>query len=251
MQFSQTWKSLLPRAKNPPARVPEGIRIYAVGDVHGCADLLDQTLARIDQHHNAKPAISEIEIFLGDYVDRGPHSREVIDRLISRQRERTTVCLMGNHEQYLTEFLNDAEIFSDWKQFGGIATLHSYGLPVAADASDEEIRELAQALGRLLPASHRRFLQSLKPCYTSGDYFFVHAGVRPGIPLAEQRIEDLLWIRQDFLGHDGDFGKMIVHGHTPVSAPDVRSNRINIDTGAYSTGQLTCLVLEADQISFI
>ena len=250
MQIGDAWKSLLRRAKPPPARVPDGVRVYAVGDVHGCIDLLDQTLARIDRYRDAEPAASEIEVFLGDYVDRGAHSREVIDRLIERSRSRTAVCLMGNHELYLTEFLDDPAIFDDWKQFGGIATLRSYGLPVAA-ASAEVAADFATALRAALPASHRDFLQSLKPSFTCGDYFFVHAGVRPGIPLAEQRVEDLLWIRQEFLGYDGDFGKVIVHGHTPVSTPDVRPNRINIDTGAYSTGQLTCLVLEADQLSFI
>lgn len=251
MHLGQALKSLMPWPKMPQAKVPEGTRIYAVGDIHGCAGLLDATLARIDGHRDAQSPASTIEVFLGDYVDRGPHSREVIDRLIERRRTRAAVCLAGNHEIYVLEFLKNPAVFADWKQFGALATLQSYGLSAPAEASDEEVNELAQAFGRILPASHRNFLESLTPSYECGDYFFVHAGVRPGVALADQRLDDMLWIRQVFLDHAGDFGKVIVHGHTPVSAPEVRSNRINIDTGAFSTGQLTCLVLEADKISFL
>ena len=245
------WKVRPSRPKRPKARVPEGVRIYAIADVHGRADLLGQAFARIDADLGSHPTSDVIEIFLGDYIDRGPNSREVIDLLIARSRDRTTVCLSGNHETYVSEFLRNPAVFDDWKQYGGLATLRSYGLAAPIDPDPAERAELSLAFDWRMPSSHRRFLDNLKPSFTCGDFFFVHAGVRPGVPLADQSVEDLLWIRQDFLFHEGDFGKIIVHGHTPVREPDVRSNRINIDTCAHATGQLTCLLLEADQIMFL
>ncbi len=237
------------RASRP--RVPDGTRIYAVGDVHGRADLLAALLKRIDVHRNANPIGQCAEVFLGDYIDRGPHSREVIDILIERQRLAAIICLMGNHETFAAEFLVEPSAWSAWKHLGGPATLLSYG--VAPTASDDlrEHEKTATAFRAALPESHYAFLHGLALSFTSGDFFFVHAGVRPGIPLREQRADDLLWIREEFLLHEGDFGKVVVHGHTPAWEPEIRSNRINIDTGAYATGRLTCLVLEGDRIAFI
>jgi len=227
------------------------LRIYAVGDVHGCADLLDQVLMRIDAHQSAHAAFRPVEIFLGDYIDRGPASREVLDRLSLRSRARETVCLKGNHEAFLEDFLNDPAILSEWRHYGGLETLLSYGLVPSVNMELTEQTRLAATFSQALPLSHRLFLGSLRPSFTCGDYFFVHAGVRPGVPLAKQREEDLLWIREDFLLCETDFSKIVVHGHTPVSEPDIRPNRINIDTGAYATGQLTCLMLEGDRRQFI
>ena len=232
-------------------KVPEGLRIYAIGDVHGCADLLDQVLLRIDAHQSAYPAFRPVEIFLGDYIDRGPASREVLDRLIARSRARETVCLKGNHETFVRGFLNDPAILSEWRHMGGLETLLSYGLAPSLDMNPVEQAKLATAFSQVLPLSHRLFLGDLRQSFTCGDYFFVHAGVQPGIPLAEQREEDLLWIREDFLLCEADFGKIVVHGHTPVREPEIRPNRINIDTGAYATGQLTCLMLEGTEKRFI
>lgn len=248
------WKlpsSPLKRAVKKVARMPDGVRVYAIGDVHGRADLLDQVFARIDEHRTANPTVSAVEVFLGDYVDRGPASREVLDRLIERRRTHNAVCLMGNHELFVTKFLEDATILDDWGKFGGLETLMSYGLSPRINARGPEQARLAAAFEQALPAAHRDFLNGLAWSFTCGDFFFVHAGVRPGIPLRTQRAEDLLWIRSDFLLYEASFGKMIVHGHTPVGEPEVRANRINIDTGAYATGRLTCLVLEDDKIAFL
>ena len=245
------WNMLSPRPKRAQARLPKGIRVYAIADVHGRADLLDQAFRRIDADLASHPGSEIIEVFLGDYVDRGPYSREVIDLLIKRGRDRMAICLTGNHETYLSEFLSNPAAFDNWKQYGGLTTLRSYGVRGPANPKPSEQSELSLELNRRMPSSHRGFLDSLKPFFTCGDFFFVHAGVRPGVSLAKQNINDLLLIRQEFLSHEGDFGKIIIHGHTPVREPDVRSNRINIDTGAYATGKLTCLRLEDDQISFV
>ena len=192
-----------------------------------------------------------MEIFLGDYIDRGPASREVLDRLIARSRAREMVCLKGNHEIFVEGFLNDPGVLSDWRNYGGLQTLLSYGLTPSVKMNPAEQARLAAAFGQALPLNHRLFLGGLRPSFTCGDYFFVHAGVQPGIPLEEQHEEDLLWIREDFLLCEADFSKIVVHGHTPVREPDIRPNRINIDTGAYASGQLTCLMLEGDERHFI
>jgi serine/threonine protein phosphatase 1 len=190
-------------------------------------------------------------VFLGDYIDRGPASREVLDLLAARDRSCRSVFLKGNHERYLIEFLGNPPILEDWQHWGGLETLMSYGVRPTLNANAKTQTQLAAALDQVLPDSHRQLLDKLESSFTCGDFFFVHAGVRPGVPLTKQREEDLLWIRQDFLFYEEDFSKIIVHGHTPVTEPEVHPNRINIDTGAYATGQLTCLVLEGDKLDFI
>jgi diadenosine tetraphosphatase ApaH/serine/threonine PP2A family protein phosphatase len=245
------WTSLLSRNKKSAAKIPDGVRIYAIGDVHGRADLLIPLLRSIDADIAAYPASEVVEVFVGDYIDRGPYSREVLDILISRGERRQTVCLKGNHESYIPDFLRDPTVLSQWKDLGGLETLVSYGMTPSINPDEREQRELAAAFGRALPDSHRRFLANLKVSFACGDYFFVHAGVRPGVPLSQQQQQDLLWIREDFLLYEEGFGKIIIHGHTPVNEPDIRPNRINIDTGAYATGWLTCLVLEGETLTFI
>ena len=240
-----------PRSPLNRPRLPEGLRIYAIGDIHGRADLLDQVLLRIDAHQAALPAVRPVEIFLGDYIDRGPASQEVLNRLITRSRIRETVFLKGNHEFVVQEFLKDPTILNEWRHYGGLETLMSYGVTPSADMDLAEQTRLATIFGQALPLRHRLFLGDLQSSFTCGDYFFVHAGVRPGIPLAKQREEDLLWIREEFLLCEDDFDKIVVHGHTPVREPDIRPNRINIDTGAYATGHLTCLMLESDKRQFV
>ncbi len=148
-------------------------------------------------------------------------------------------------------FLHDPDTLAAWEKIGGIETLDSYGLSPLLKEVPRHPMELASFFDLALPKSHRQFLQQLKTSFVCGDFFFAHAGVRPGIPLEDQRETDLLWIRREFLTHQGDFGKIVVHGHTPVPTPEVRKNRINIDTGAYATGCLTCLKLESSEISFI
>jgi serine/threonine protein phosphatase 1 len=142
-------------------------------------------------------------------------------------------------------------VFSAWKDIGGLSTLCSYGVSPTLGDNPRSPEELAVALNHSMPDNHRRFLQGLALSFTCGDFLFVHAGVRPGIPLREQSEQDLLWIREDFLLHEEHFGKVIVHGHTPAREPEIRPNRINIDTGAYATGRLTCLVLEDEQMRFL
>jgi serine/threonine protein phosphatase 1 len=227
------------------------VRIYAVGDVHGRADLLARLLARIDADLSAHPIARPCQVFLGDYIDRGPHSRQVIDLLIAWRRRHEMLFLKGNHEDFALEFLSDPTKLSEWKQVGGMSTLLSYGVKTAGRTDAEAEEQTAIAFRRALPESHLRFLGSLVLSFNCGDYFFSHAGARPGIPLRDQHQQDLLWIRDDFLLYEEDFGKVVVHGHTPVMTPDIRPNRINIDTGAYATGRLTCLVLEGDKISFL
>ena len=235
----------------PRGSVPEGTRIYAIGDIHGRLDLLDSVLARIDTDMGEHPASNAIRIFLGDYIDRGPDSKRVLDRLVNYCVTEPTVCLMGNHEAFLREFLKNPDVLPIWRRCGGLDTLLSYGLAPKIETDAQDQQELASELDRILPSSHREFLSGLKQYFICGDFFFAHAGVRPGICLTKQSEYDLLWIREDFLLSEDHFGKVVVHGHTPVLEPDVRPNRINIDTGAYATGRLTCLVLESDNIRFI
>jgi serine/threonine protein phosphatase 1 len=237
------------RAASP--RVPDGQRIYAVGDVHGRADLLQTLLQRIVADLISHPIPQPLQVFLGDYIDRGPQSREVIDLLIAHRRRHRSLFLKGNHEQFAARVLRAPQIISEWKQIGGLSTLLSYGVTPSGRADPKSDHEVAIALAQAMPESHQQFIEGLALSFTCGDFFFAHAGVRPGIPLRQQYQQDLLWIRDDFLLHEEDFGKIVVHGHTPAPEPEVRSNRINIDTGAYATGRLTCLVLEGDQISFL
>jgi serine/threonine protein phosphatase 1 len=238
-------------SKNQGPRVPDGVRVYAIGDIHGRADLLDQLLERVDADLATNPVAHSIEIFLGDYIDRGPSSRQVLDRLVARNRTHHTVFLKGNHETFLANFVANPAVLYDWQHLGGLETLMSYGITPSINADAITQLQLAATFDRVLPESHRQLLGNMKLSYTCGDFFFVHAGVRPGIPFEKQREEDLLWIRGEFLNCEDDFGKFIVHGHTPVPQPDIRTNRINIDTGAYATGQLTCLILEGGKMSLI
>jgi serine/threonine protein phosphatase 1 len=244
------WRPFRKADKVNRSKLPSGSRVYAIGDVHGRAELLHETFRKIDSHRHAYPIANAIEITLGDYIDRGPSSFDVIELLLTRVRSGT-ICLKGNHEVFLLEFLKDPTILNVWQHCGGLETLRSYGLEPALNPSSKDQEDLAAALADRLPAQHHSFLTALPLCLTLGDYFFVHAGVRPGITLPNQRAEDLLWIREDFLRYEGSFGKVVVHGHTPVSEPEIRTNRINIDTGAFATGNLTCAVFEDDQISFL
>lgn len=232
-----------PTPKPKPASSGERL-VYAVGDVHGRADLLDGLLARIVA--DAAPALARGErpllIFLGDYVDRGANSRGVLDRLIALSggpgfEVRT---LMGNHEEAMLGFLDDPEAGAGWLEFGGGATLASYGVaPPIGRPSGEDLLRLGQALSAALPAAHLNLLRSLEMAIVMGDYVFVHAGLRPGVPLHAQTARDLLWIRQEFLSEKKPFEKVVVHGHTPEEMPYDGPNRIGLDTGAYATGVLT------------
>jgi serine/threonine protein phosphatase 1 len=246
------WKLRHVFSKWSAARIADGVRIYAIGDVHGCNTILQHLLVLIDEHLARFPARRPVLVFLGDYVDRGSGSRQAIDQLISLQERQEAIFLKGNHESYLLAFLKQPAILSKWIQFGGLDTLRSYGLSPGNHFDPKEQEYLAAALRlELDKTGHLQFLDQLQTSFVYGDFFFVHAGVRPGIPLEQQSEEDLLWIREDFLLYGGDFGKIVVHGHTPVPEPEVCANRINIDTGAYATGRMTCLVIERDKMKFI
>lgn len=225
---------------------PADTRIYAVGDIHGCADLLAETTARIDDDISRRPVPYVLEIYLGDYIDRGPDSKAVLDMLAVRLVRHHAVCLRGNHEELLQHFLQDAAAFSQWRQLGGLQTLASYGV-VPRGMPESEIT-LQHRFHNVFPETHALFLQCLRDSFTCGDFFFAHAGVRPEVPVEQQHPDDLLWIRQEFLQSEADHGKYVVHGHTPVPYPDIRHNRINIDTGAYRSGTLTCVAIEGTSI---
>ena len=226
------------------ARLPPGLRIYAVGDVHGRADCLAVIFDLIADDRAQSPPVRSQIVMLGDYTDRGPHSMQVIETLADLTRDADFICLKGNHDQWLEEFLVAPENGDAFLYWGGMETLASYGVDFSSPRQSNAM--LSRELGRKMPKKHRRFLGELRFQHVAGDYFFAHAGVRPGIPLEEQDPHDLMWIRDEFLLHEGDFGKVIVHGHTPGMDVDIRRNRINADSRAYETGRLSCIVLEND-----
>jgi len=225
---------------------PTDTRIYAVGDVHGRADLLAETILRIDDDIRRRPIRYAVEVYLGDYIDRGPDSKTVIDQLAARIVDNGAVCLRGNHETLMEEFLRDADAFHRWQSLGALQTLASYG--VDPPARSETAANLHRRFLDVFPRLHQLFLQCLRNSYCCGDFLFVHAGIRPGIAIERQNPSDLFWIRQEFLNSTDYHGRFIVHGHTPVPHPDIRSNRINIDTGAWNSGTLTCVAIEGTDI---
>jgi serine/threonine protein phosphatase 1 len=229
------------------ASTPANMRIYAVGDIHGRADLLIETIARIDDDLERRPIENAVEVYLGDYVDRGPDSKTVIDLLAIRLVKNRAVCLRGNHEALMEDFLRDPANLGPWLQLGGMQTLASYGIHPRSRSIETEI-DLHRRFRRAFPRTHELFLQCLRYGFSCGDFLFVHAGIRPRIPIEHQDARDLLWIRHEFLNSAQDHGKLIVHGHTPVPHPDIRHNRINIDTGAWRTGTLTCIAIEGPTI---
>ena len=235
----------------PKPRLPDGLRIYAVSDIHGCANLLANVFAAVDLHLSRAEPVRALHVFLGDYIDRGPASCQTIDMLIDRSRRHECIFLKGNHEALLLDILGDAGGLETWKYYGGFQTLISYGIAPPMKPDPDEQKQLVSELVDRIPDSHRRFFDNLRSSFSCGDFFFSHAGVRPGVSLRRQREEDLLWIRDEFLESERDFGKFVVHGHTPVPNPDIRSNRINIDTGAYATGVLTLLIIEGERMCAI
>lgn len=231
--------------------LPEGMRLYAIGDIHGRLDLLRQLAGKISEDIGTAGANQINAVFLGDYIDRGPQSAAVIEELARGAFPVPLLALRGNHEEILLRFLEDESVLDSWRKFGGLETLHSYGVSVAEPMRGVGYKAARDALRRVLPDSHVEFLKATRASTSVGDYFFCHAGVKPGIPLDQQETQDLLWIRDEFLEYPGAFGKVVVHGHTPATEPEQRFNRINIDTGAYATSKLTSLVLEGDQRRFL
>lgn len=248
-----TGRRSIDRPATPPrARVPDDLVVYAVGDVHGEQTMLEQLLNLIRQDAGRRGG-QPVLIFLGDYIDRGPASRGVIELLRTLQMPGFEVrCLLGNHEQALLAFLEAPEAGQEWLSFGGSATLMAYGVrPPVGRCEPDELRRLRDALAAAVPVSHLSFLQSLLPWTTCGDYAFVHAGIRPGVALEEQSLDDLLWIRDAFLDWERPHGKRIVHGHTVVRFPQILPNRIGIDTGAFASGILSAVALAGDSVQII
>jgi serine/threonine protein phosphatase 1 len=244
-----------PDAARPRPAAPPGSRLYAIGDIHGRLDLLKRLLNLIRDDAARSTSPRKAVIYLGDYVDRGSDSKGVIDLLLSRPMKNAgfeEIHLMGNHEDVLLQFLADVRCGPDWFAYGGLETLASYGVrpprfSTAADDLDRAQREFAERI----PQDHLEFIRGMKLSHEEGGYVFVHAGVRPGVALADQTGQDLMWIREEFLESNADFGKLVVHGHTITDAPQVAANRIGIDTGAFYSGKLTALALEGVERAFI
>ncbi|MDH3909796.1 MAG: serine/threonine protein phosphatase [Rhodospirillales bacterium] len=235
------------------ARAPEGTLVYAIGDSHGCVDRLRALHEAIleDAGHSAQGR--RVAVYLGDYIDRGPDPRGLVALLIEEPLPGfESVHLIGNHEAFLLRFLADRTVAPLWMMNGGAATCTSYGVDPARPPEHAEGDDwLQRELKARIPETHLAFFGALRPSHLEGDYLFVHAGVRPGVPLDAQDRADLLWIREPFLSSDEDLGKVVVHGHTPTDAPVVRANRIGVDTGACYGGPLTALVLEGGERRFL
>lgn len=231
-----------------PAALPPGIRIYAIGDIHGRADLLEKLLGKVDADRKRRPVERTIAVFLGDYIDRGPSSKDVLDLLLDYRSIFESVFLKGNHEKFAIDFLQNPSMLENWRSCGGFETLLSYGLKPSFSSSAEERLRLSREFAEAMPSEHRNFLTSLQLYFECGEFLFVHAGIRPRVKLRDQEEKDLLWVREAFLGYEKPFELFVVHGHTPVRAPEMKSNRLNIDTGAFATGRLTCVAIEGSTI---
>lgn len=234
----------LPKPEDRPAALPDGVRVYAVGDIHGEAVLLDALIRRVVADLSRAPVEDARIVFVGDYIDRGPNSRGVLQRLAAGDIPLPFEALRGNHEDLLLRALEDVGAMPQWCRTGGAATLRSYGLDGGKLARPRVMRDLRRGLIEALPPRHLAFLRSTKLSHTIGGYFFVHAGARPGIPLDRQDHQDLMWIRDECYASPFDFGKVLVHGHTPHRNPENLPRRVNVDTGAFKRGVLTAAVLE-------
>lgn len=236
------------------AEAPDGFRVYAVGDIHGRVDLLDRLHTMIlEDASDARPGVEKVVVYLGDYLDRGLYSKELIDFFLDDPLPGfEAVYLRGNHDQYFLDFLVDPDKGASWLRFGGDATVYSYGVRIPDEVTPAlRMVYIRDRLLEAVPRRHLAFLGDLELARVIGDYLFVHAGVNPDRPLSKQTPEDLLWIRDAFLESERDFGKVVVHGHSVTSVPEVRENRIGIDTGACYSNNLTCVVLEGVGKRFI
>jgi serine/threonine protein phosphatase 1 len=236
------WRSKPPRIVS---RIPTGERVYAIGDIHGRLDLLEELLASIAADDDRRPAALTHLIFLGDLIDRGPASAAVVDHVmqLSCAQPRVRV-LMGNHEEVFVHCLDgNVQALRLFLKIGGAETILSYGV-ASEDLANSTFEELSEILLPKVPQAHREFLGALENRIEIGDYLFVHAGIRPATPVEEQQPTDLRWIREPFLNSTVDHGRVVVHGHTITKMPVTHTNRIGIDTGAYESGRLTAIGLE-------
>ncbi len=245
---------------NRTPALPDNECIYAIGDIHGRYDLLEQLVAAIEQDVTDLPENTRVTlVFLGDYIDRGMESRQVVDFLISERLQKfETVFLMGNHEQALLQFRQDLSFGAQWARYGGGETLYSYGItppkmqgPFGGTGSTEAWEETWNLFRTKLPVDHVEFYQSLTHYFSLGDYVFVHAGLRPNRSLEDQSAHDMMWIRDEFLHDAAPFEKVVVHGHTPTDEVFKDYRRIGLDTGAYYSGQLSAARLFGTDIAFL
>jgi serine/threonine protein phosphatase 1 len=231
------------RRRSPAPHYPTlapGEVVYAVGDLHGRSDLLATLQRAIDRLAANRGEAAPVEVYLGDYVDRGPDSRGVVELLMERSQSREVVALRGNHEHMLLSVLAGTTSPQPWLQHGGRAAIASWGIdPASIDPTDDE--DFRDRLRAAIPPAQMAFLEAMPTIHRHGPYVFAHAGIRPGVAPERQKDEDLMWIRERFLDDDRDHGFVVVHGHTPVYEPEFRPNRMNLDTGAYLTGVLTCV----------
>lgn len=224
--------------------LPRDERVYAIGDIHGRLDLFEALLQRIAADEAGRSCATRTTIILlGDLIDRGPQSAGVLARARSLCQERSVEVLAGNHEEMFLTSLEDPKAMRSFLRFGGVETLASYGIThdMTEDLDLEAIQLLAE---KTIPPQDIAFVRSFKKLLHVGDYIFVHAGIRPGVPIEMQLGSDCRWIREPFLSHPGDLGGFVIHGHTITEGPDERGNRIGIDTGAYIHGKLTAIGLE-------
>ncbi len=253
-QLKRPEELMVAPAKMTRGILPPGLRVYAIGDIHGRFDLLVAILEQIQADCVTQPAGGRVRIvFLGDYLDRGSHSRSVLDYLISWPHPDFEVdYLRGNHEATVLQFLDNIRAGPGWLTYGGVNTLLSYGVRPPVDVPPRQrLAAVQQQLRAVLPPAHLGFLRRLAYYVEIGSYVFVHAGLRPGVALERQSNEDMVWIREDFLHSTADHGRVVVHGHTISMEAESLPNRIGIDTGAYATGRLTAVVLEGDERRFI
>ena len=248
-------KRLFKRAEEAPPRAwnaPAGRRLYAIGDIHGRRDLLDELLDKIDTDDATREPANTTLIILGDLPDRGPESRGVIERMMALQASGgDVVFLMGNHEELLIRaWEGERNIAATFNKAGGRATMLSYGV-AASEYDGWMLSELVERVADYVPEDHIRFLRGFREMYRAGDYLFVHAGIMPGIPIEDQTPEDLRWIRRTFIESPVDHGVMVIHGHTITNGVDEQPNRIGIDTGAFGSGVLTAIGIEGSERWFL
>lgn len=232
------------------SKIPDDLRIYAIGDVHGYLDLLEELLARISTDIKSNPVKDHRIVFLGDYIDRGPDSAGCVECLINLMaQDNKIICLKGNHELKLQNFLNDpVNIADSFFTYGGVECASSYKVDMAGFSHrTKEILQVCAELNDNIPIRHKQFFDELEITVSFGDYMFTHAGVRPGVALDQQSDHDLVHIRAEFISHQESYEKVIVHGHTPAYPMEILLNRINVDTWAYETGVLSCVVLEGKE----
>lgn len=238
------------RGRTRAGSIPAGERVYAIGDVHGCFDQLLALARAIEDDDGARAQASTTVIFLGDLIDRGPQSAQVLEFVREWAKERTVRVLSGNHEEMFLQSFEELEVFSYFMRYGGRETVLSYPIDARAFAG-ADIAEAQAMMRDAVPQADRDFIAGFEDRIVIGDYAFVHAGIRTALGIEQQLVSDLRWMREPFLSHDAPLPHIVVHGHTITSEPEFRNSRIGIDTGAFMSGRLTALGLESDERWFL